>query len=168
MIYDADIAGYFMNSGSNKAAGDLAYAAFTPNPKASGPTSNVWIWSLAMNANGAQKDAAWYFMQWATGPDFDLWGARNKDMVDPVRQSVIKDDQVRSRIQKGYPGYLETYEKTAPDAKIYFTPQPLFFNVTTDWAAALQKMVANQVPVDDGLDQLASNVDRTLKQAGLG
>ena len=168
MMYDADIAGYFMNSGSNKAAGDLGYAAFTPNPKASGPTSNVWIWSLAMNANGAQKDAAWYFMQWATGPDFDLWGARSKDLVDPVRQTVIKDDQVRSRIQKGYPGYLETYEKTAPDAKIYFTPQPLFFNVTTDWAAALQKMVANQVPVDDGLDQLASNVDRTLKQAGLG
>ena len=28
------------------------------------------------------------------------------------------------------------------------TPQPLFFNLTTEWAASLQKMVANEVPVD--------------------
>ena len=53
-------------------------------------------------------------------------------------------------------------------SKIYFTPQPLFFNLTTEWAASLQKMVANEVPVDDGLDQLATSVDRQLKQAGLG
>jgi multiple sugar transport system substrate-binding protein len=29
-------------------------------------------------------------------------------------------------------------------------------------------MVANEVPVDDGLDQLATSVNRQLKQAGLG
>ena len=45
---------------------------------------------------------------------------------------------------------------------------PLFQTVTTDWAAALQKMVANEVPVDEGLDELAANIDKQLKSAGLG
>ena len=29
-------------------------------------------------------------------------------------------------------------------------------------------MVAKEVPVDEGLDQLAANVDKQLKDAGLG
>jgi hypothetical protein len=29
-------------------------------------------------------------------------------------------------------------------------------------------MVAKQVPVDEGLDQLAANIDKQLKDAGLG
>jgi multiple sugar transport system substrate-binding protein len=44
----------------------------------------------------------------------------------------------------------------------------LFFDVTTQWAEALQKMVAKEVPVDDGLDQLAASIDKQLKDAGLG
>jgi len=37
-----------------------------------------------------------------------------------------------------------------------------------DGAEALQKMVAKEVPVDDGLDQLAASIDKQLKDAGLG
>jgi multiple sugar transport system substrate-binding protein len=29
-------------------------------------------------------------------------------------------------------------------------------------------MVANEIPVDEGLDQLVTSVNRQLKQAGLG
>lgn len=167
MIYDADILGYFMNGGT-KEAGNIGYAPITPNPKAANPTSNIWIWSLAMSNFSHQKDAAWYFIQWATSKQHDMFGARKKDLVDPVRASVWADKMFESRIAKSYPGYLETYQATAPDAKIYFTPQPLFFNVTTEWAAALQRMVAKEVPVNEGLDQLASAVDRQLHGAGIG
>ena len=66
-----------------------------------------------------------------------------------------------------YPGFLEEFQGAAPGAKIYFTPQPLFFNVTTDWAVALQKMYAGQVSVDDGLDQLAANITQQLSDAGI-
>jgi multiple sugar transport system substrate-binding protein len=168
MIFDADILGYFMNGGGNKEAGNIAYHAFAANPEAKAPTPNVWIWSLGMNNFGKQKEAAWYFMQWASSTEHDLFGARKMDFVNPVRASVWKDEEFRARIAKSYPGYLEQYEASAPGSKIYFTPQPLFFNLTTDWAAALQKMVAKEVAVDEGLDQLAAAVDRQLKQAGLG
>ena len=168
MIFDADILGYFMNGAGNKEAGNIGFHAYAANPQATQPTPNVWIWSLAMNNFGKQKDAAWYFMQWASATEHDLFGARKMDFVNPVRKSVWKDEEFRARIAKSYPGYLEQYDASAPGSKIYFTPQPLFFNLTTEWAASLQKMVAKEVPVDEGLDKLADSVNGQLKQAGLG
>jgi multiple sugar transport system substrate-binding protein len=168
MIFDADILGYFMNGGDNKEKGNIAYAPFAANPAASAPTPNVWIWSLAMSSYSGQKDAAWYFIQWATSTDHDLFGAQKMDFVNPVRASVWKDEVFRKRIDTSYPGYLHQHDVSAPGAKIYFTAQPLFFDLTTQWAETLQKMVAKEMQVDEGLDQLAANVDKQLKDAGLG
>jgi multiple sugar transport system substrate-binding protein len=167
-IYDADILGYFMNGAGNAEEGNIAYSAFTPNPEASQPTPNVWIWSLAMNSFSEQKEPAWHFIQWASGTEHGLFGARQMDFVNPVRQSVWQDEQFRQRIADSYTGYLDQYEASAPGSKIYFTPQPLFFNVTTEWAAMLQRMVANEIGVDEGLDQLVQSIDRQMQQAGLG
>jgi multiple sugar transport system substrate-binding protein len=168
MIFDADILGYFMNGGDNAEAGNLAFAPFAANPAASAPTPNIWIWSLAMSSFSKKKDAAWYFMQWASGAEHGLFGATKMDFVNPVRQSVWADADFRKRIDTSYPGYVEMHDVSAPGAKIHFTAQPLFFDLTTEWAATLQKMVAKEVPVDEGLDQLAQSVDRQLKDAGLG
>lgn len=168
MIFDADILGYFMNGGDNKEKGHLGYAPFAANPAAKAPTPNVWIWSLAMSTFSKQKDAAWLFMQWAASVEHDLFGARKMDFVNPVRTSVWKDSEFRDRIAKSYPGYLEQHDMSSPGAKIYFTAQPLFFDLTTEWAASLQKMVAKEVSVDEGLDKLADSINRQLKQAGLG
>jgi len=167
-IFDADILGYFMNGGDNKEAGNLGFHAFAANPEAKAPTPNVWIWSLALSSFSKQKDAAWYFMQWASSTEHDMFGARKMDFVNPVRASVWKDAEFRGRIDKSYNGYLAQHDASAPGAKIYFTAQPLFFDVTTQWSEALQKMVAKQVPVDEGLDQLAASIDKQLKDAGLG
>ncbi|TGV77330.1 ABC transporter substrate-binding protein, partial [Mesorhizobium sp. M2D.F.Ca.ET.145.01.1.1] len=101
------------------------------------------------------KDATWYFMQWASGPEHGLFGATKMDFVNPVRQSVWKDEMFREKLNKSYPGYVEMFDASAPGASIKFTAQPLFFDLTTEWAATLQKMVAKEVPVDEGLDKLA-------------
>ena len=168
MIYDADILGYFMNGGDNKEAGNLGFHAFAPNPAAKAPTPNVWIWSLAMSSFSKNKDAAWYFMQWASSVEHGMFGARKMDFINPVRKSVADDSEWHAKIAKSYPGYLDQLQASAPGAKIYFTAQPLFFDLTTDWAATLQQMVAKEVPVDEGLDKLAASIDQQLKDAGLG
>ncbi|MFN3615097.1 MAG: ABC transporter substrate-binding protein [Rubrimonas sp.] len=168
MIFDADILGYFMNGGDNAMAGKLGYAPFAANPAADAPTPNVWIWSLAMSNFSRRKDAAWFFMQWASGAEHGLWGATQMDFVNPVRQSVWADEGFRNRLDASYPGYVHQHDVSAPGAQIYFTPQPLFFDLTTEWAAMLQRMVAREVPVDEGLDQLAASIDRQLRDAGLG
>ncbi|TGS65862.1 extracellular solute-binding protein [Mesorhizobium sp. M3A.F.Ca.ET.174.01.1.1] len=168
MIFDADILGYFMNGGSNKMAGQLAFAGFKANPAAKAPTPNIWIWSLSMSNFSKDKDATWYFMQWASGLDHCLFGATKMDFVNPVRQAVWKDEMFREKLNKSYPGYVEMFDASAPGASIKFTAQPLFFDLTTEWAATLQKMVAKEVPVDEGLDKLAESINGQLKEAGLG
>ena len=168
MIYDADILGYFMNGGGNAMAGQLAYAPFAANPAAAAPTPNIWIWSLAMSQFSRDLDAAWYFVQWASSQEHGLFGAQQMDFVNPVRASVWADEMFRERIASSYPGYVEMHDLSAPGASIKFTAQPLFFDLTTEWAATLQKMVANEVPVDEGLDQLADSLNRQLEDAGLG
>ena len=168
MIFDADILGYFMNGGGNAMAGKLAYAPFAANPAASAPTPNIWIWSLSMSNFSTKKDAAWYFIQWASGPEHGLFGATQMDFVNPVRASVWADETFRERLDKSYPGYVAMHDVSAPGASIKFTAQPLFFDLTTEWASSLQKMVAKELPVDEGLDQLADSVNRQLKDAGLG
>ncbi|ABQ31757.1 MULTISPECIES: ABC transporter substrate-binding protein [Acidiphilium] len=167
MIYDANIIGFFENGPGNKESGHIGYAPFVPNPKMDHSTSNVWIWSLAMSSFSHQKDAAWYFIQWASGKNFGIFGGVKKQLVDPVRETTWKDPAFKARLDKNYPGFYSAFEKSLPDAKIYFTPQPLFFNVTTEWAAALQRMVAKEVSVDEGLDKLAAHIDHEMKSAGI-
>ncbi len=133
-----------------------------------GAYTNVWIWSLALSNYSAQKDAAWYFIQWATSTSTTCSERQKMDFVNPVRASVWKDEVFRKRIDTSYPGYLNQHDVSAPGAKIYFTAQPLFFDLTTQWAETLQKMVAKELAVDEGLDQLAANIDKQLKDAGLG
>jgi multiple sugar transport system substrate-binding protein len=90
------------------------------------------------------------------------------DFVNPVRASVWADEEFRGRIDKSYPGYLNQHDVSAPGAKIYFTAQPLFFDLTTLWAENLQKMVAKEINVDEGLDAMAAEMDKKLAEAGLG
>ncbi|MEO1102469.1 MAG: extracellular solute-binding protein, partial [Pseudomonadota bacterium] len=120
MIFDADILGYFMNGGENAMAGKLAFAPFAANPEASEPTPNIWIWSLSMSNFSNNKDAAWNFMQWASGPEHGLFGAAEMDFVNPVRKSVWADPTFTERLEKGYPGYVEMHDVSAPGASIKF------------------------------------------------
>lgn len=167
MMFDADILGYFMNGEGNKEAGNLAFAGFSANPAAKAPTPNIWIWAMAMSSFSKQKDATWYFLQWVTGPEHDLFGAQKMNLVNPARASVWADGAFRDKMTKSYAGYVEMHDSSAPGASIKFTPQPLFFDLTTEWAATLQKMVAKEVPVDEGLDKLAESFNKQLADAGL-
>jgi multiple sugar transport system substrate-binding protein len=166
MIFDADVLGYFQNSGTAQ-AGNLGFHNFVPNPEAQQSTPNIWIWSMAMSQFSQQKDAAWYFLQWVTGPEHALFGAQEMDFVDPARQSVWADEAFQQKLAT-YPGYLEMFQAAEAGASIKFTPQPLFFDLTTEWAAMLQRMVANELPVDEGLAQLEESINGQLRDAGLG
>lgn len=167
MIFDADILGYFMNGGSNKEAGNLGFHPFAPNPAAKNPTPNVWIWSLAMSEFSKNKEAAWFFIQWATGTPNTSFGATNADLVNPVRKAVWDNPDFQARLEKSYPGYLKQFQASIANSRIYFTPQQLFPDFTTEWAAMLQQMHAGQVPVDEGLDKLAESLERKLRGVGL-
>ena len=165
MIYDADILGYFQNQeGATPVSGKLAWA---PGPGAPGaePAPNMWIWSLGMNSSSETKDAAWYLLQWATGKDFLLKGVRGKySMVDPVRKSVWADAEFQKKLEN-FTDYYKTFQTIIDNCKVYFTPQPMFFETTTEWAATLHE-IYNGEDAQEALDKLANKLERTLKRAG--
>ena len=167
MIFDADILGYFFNGNpENKEAGNFGFHGFTPNPAASAPTPNVWIWSLAMSNFSKDKDATWYWMQWANGPENAMFGGVEANQVNPVRSSVWASADFDAKVRGTSPGYMEQYESSIGGSEIKFTPQPLFFETTTEWAAALQEMQTGS-NVDETLDKLASKIDGMMKDVGL-
>lgn len=169
MLFDADILGYFQNQPGTAAKEVLGNIAWAPGPL--GPDgklrTNIWIWSLAMNANSKNKDATWLFLQWATGKDYLLTAVTKYTSVDPVRQSTWdnKDFQARMAEQKDYYKTYQTIFKN--DVKIQFTPQPLFFETTTEWAATLQDIYAGKVTAKEGLDALVKKLTGMLQDAGI-
>ncbi len=50
--------------------------------------------------------------------------------------------------------------------KIQFTPQPLFFETTTEWAQALQDIYAG-ADAQERLDKLADSLTQQMKDAGI-
>ena len=168
MMFDADILGYFQNQPGTAAEGVLGNIAWAPGPL--GPDgdlrTNIWIWSLAMNAGSGNKDAAWLFMQWATGEEFLTTGAIDYSMVNPVRGAIWENPDFQAKMAE-QTDYLETYNAiVAGDTKIQFTPQPLFFETTTEWAQALQEIYAG-ADVQARLDELVRSLTRDLQDAGI-
>jgi multiple sugar transport system substrate-binding protein len=167
ILWDADINGYFQNvPGSTSQSGNIGFA---PNPvmKAGDPVqSNEWVWQLAMNASSKNKKAAWLFIQYFTGPEFELWAALNAKTVDPARQSIWDNQQFKDKIAK-VPGYEDAFKKTIPNTAIKFTPQPYFIQSTTEWAAALQKIVLSNADADNTMKDLAKKVSRDTSKLKL-
>jgi multiple sugar transport system substrate-binding protein len=76
---------------------------------------------------------------------------------------VWNDPGFRQKIEPEE-GYYDTWQKTIANTTILFTPQPAFFQTTTDWAETLQNMVAGTVEVQAGLDGLKQRMDRALAE----
>ena len=162
MIFDADILGYFMNGGDNKEKGNLGY------PRLRAPIRPP---RRRRRTSGSGRSRCRTSPSRRTRPGTSCSGRPRPSTTCSARArwtSSIRSaprcgrtSEFRDRIDKSYPGYLEQHDASAPGAKIYFTPQPLFFDLTTEWAATLQKMVAKEVPVDEGLDKLADSIDRS-------
>lgn len=158
MLFDADIAAYFQSEGT-PAAGKLA---MYPGPK--GPDgsldTNMWIWSLAMNASSKQKPAAWHFLQWATSKQHLQVAAAKQQHIDAVRKSVAESAEYKDRLGQ-VTGFVETFQEVVPSTKIQFTPQKNFFDATTSWAAALQEIYGG-AGAKETLDRLAGELEERV------
>ena len=126
--------------------------------------SNVWVWSLAMNAFSQNKDAAWYFIQYFTSPEFMQWSGTEGACADTPRQSVMDSDAYKA-IAGSADNYLETFAQLAPNASIFFTPQPYFFECTTTWAETLQDLVTSDKysSTEEAMKQLKANLDKVVQ-----
>ena len=165
MAFAADNTMYFQNfPGSSQESGNIAWVP-APLPEGipeSERKSNLWIWSMAMNASSKNKGAAWLFLQYFTNREYQLWSVTQDKAVDPPRKSVFNDPKFQEIAGKA-DGYLEAFEQTINGTSILFTPQPDFFELTTEWAATLQDIVAGKyASVEEGMDSLKEKMDKVL------
>ena len=167
ILYDADINGYFQNvPGSTSQSGNIGFAPPPVSKAGEQPLSNEWVWQLAMNSTSRNKNAAWLFMQYFTGPEFELWAAVNAKTVDPARQSVWDNQEFKDKIGK-VAGYYDTFTKTFPNTAIQFTSQPYFIQSTTEWAATLQKIVLAGADSEKAMKDLAKRISRDTSKLKL-
>ena len=163
MLFDATSAGYFQNyEGASDQSGNVAWSTI---PLPEGKTeedmkANVWIWSLAMNADSKNKDAAWYFIQYFTSPDYMLYAGTDGASPDTPRTSVMESDEYKAIVGKA-DNYLESIDVLSKNATIQFTPQPYFFECTTKWAEVLQDLVLTDKysSTEDAMKQLKKDLD---------
>ena len=125
--------------------------------------ANVWIWSLAMNASSKNKDAAWYFIQYFTSPEFMLWSGTDAACTDTPRTSVLESDAYKESVANAE-GYYEAFSTISANASIFFTAQPYFTETTTEWAKTLQELVTTDkyASVQDAMDELKATMDEMV------
>ncbi len=162
MTYDASNWAIFHNvPGEAPEAGNIGVTT-PPRTKEGDLGTNMWVWSIAMNKSSEKKDAAWLFMQYFTGKEHMQWGAIEANVVDPVRKSVFESEEYQQRIGD-IEGYVETFNELIDESTIKFTPQPEFFNTTTEWAAALQDIV-NGADAEERMNQLNDDIEKRVSR----
>ncbi|MDR0362150.1 MAG: sugar ABC transporter substrate-binding protein [Planctomycetota bacterium] len=169
ILFDADILGYFANfPGGSAESGKLASAAPVKPAGRSAPlTANLWAWALSLNNYSKAKGPAWLFIQYFTGKEFLTFSVTEWKSVDTPRKSVFNNPEFQ-KLVGDMDGYLEMFEKTIPGATILFTPNPYHFEVTTEWAATLQDIVAGKYPsTEAAMKQLKQRIDVILEDVEL-
>ena len=163
MLFDADCNGYFQNpEGASKEAGNIAWVhAPLPDGKTE-VNANLWTWAMAINKASKHKVASWLFLQYFTSKDHIQWASTKAKLVDPPRASVFESSDFQNVLSKSE-GYGKAFQDSVDGTYIQFTPQPHFFETTTEWAATLQDIVSGKYStVEEGMTALKKKMDKIV------
>lgn len=165
LMFDADILGYFVNvPGASSQSGRLALAP-PPMPRDAGNApirANLWVWGLAMNSASERKDAAWLFIQFFTGREFQLYSVLQGRSINPPRRSVFEAPAFQAKMAS-MEDFSKTFSSLIEGTTIYFTPNPHFFEIARRWVATLHNIADGRYPsVQAGMDDLKKWMDERL------
>jgi len=161
MTVDADILGTFAVNAEGTAVGEPGMLKWAPVPTKPGGDkhmANLWIWNISMNSASNNKEAAWYFMQWATGKENDLRNATAR--MNPVRESTWANKEFLAEVEAKFPTYVDTFRYSINNCSVLFTPQVRMVERNTLWAVAIQEMVEG-ADIEQRLEKLTKEL--TLK-----
>jgi multiple sugar transport system substrate-binding protein len=142
--------------------------ALPPHPADKQPFSNLWTWALGMSSRAVDKNAAWYFIQWATSKQQMLKATLDGGNYNPTRRSVFEHADVQARMKTWANGtYLPTVlDNLGKYASPGFPPEPEETFVTTRWDQALQEIWSGS-DAKPALDAAKTDVDAHMKEVGL-
>lgn len=139
-----------------------------PYDPAKSPFSSMWTWALGMNSKAADKNAAWYFIQWATAKQQMQQATLNGGNYNPTRQSVFNDPSVQKQMASWangtyLPNVLDNLNKYAT---LGWPPEPEQTFVGTRWDQALQEIWAGS-DAGTALGSAKDDIDAHMKDVGL-
>jgi multiple sugar transport system substrate-binding protein len=158
MAIDSNMFGFWNDVAGKPSSGKIAFAPPLRAPEAKNFDSNIWIWSLAINAASKKKAAAWLFIQWATSKEVELKGALAGKLVNPPRASTWENKAwLAYASEPQFNNFAGTFKSVQDRSALQFTPRVGFGNAMNAWAVALQKMV-NGANVKDTLVELGRGI----------
>jgi multiple sugar transport system substrate-binding protein len=161
LIVDSDhYVAYFEDGASSELVGEIGYA-----PPPLGPTGarrpNLWTWSVVMNDRTRDSDAAWRFIEWATGREFLLRSAFEGNM-NPTRTSIWDDEAFRAHTSGWGAFYDVARILIERDAFVLVTPVLNYLAVAERWVEALLDVYAGRAEADEALGRAASAIDQLV------
>ncbi len=158
LIVDSDhYVAFFEDPATSQLAGRIEYA-LPPVGTTGERRPNLWTWSVVMNTRAADRDAAWRFVEWATGAEFLLRSAFEGNM-NPTRRSVWDDDRFRAHTSAWGAFHDVARALIEHEASVLVTPAPNYIAIATRWVEALLDAYAGRYEIDEALEAAAADID---------
>jgi multiple sugar transport system substrate-binding protein len=162
IMIDADhMAATFEDPKASAIAGKVGYALPPKGP--AGRTSGIWLWSLAMNKHSVHKDAAWYFIQWASSKK-QMEATVEAGSINPPRASVATSKTMLDKV-KNWGNYNDTWTTIlAKYAKWRWQPSIDFDQAYNTWSKAVQAAILGK-DVTKSLKDAEPKINKVFKRS---
>jgi multiple sugar transport system substrate-binding protein len=161
LIVDSDHYVAYFEDAASPMKGRIAYRLPPGGP--AGVRSNLWTWSMVMNAHSRHKDEAWELIEWATGPAFLLRSAFEGNM-NPTRRSTW-DDAGFLELASGWGDFASVARQLVEEvADVLVTPRVDYIQIARRWTRALLDAYDDIDAIERHLQAAASDIDALLTQ----
>ncbi|HIY18808.1 MAG TPA: sugar ABC transporter substrate-binding protein [Candidatus Blautia avistercoris] len=124
--------------------------------------AQLYTWSLAMNSASSHKDAAWLFLQYFSGKEYQNEASVSAKIVNTPRQSSFEQDSYQELLKNSV-GFVDTFEATVDTTKMLYIPESYFFEVSQTWCQTLQDLVEGKYSsTQEGMDDLKEKLDEIV------
>lgn len=150
---------YFEDRARSRMAGKVGYALPPMGP--AGRRPNLWTWSLVMNSRARDKEAAWQFMQWASGKEL-LLGSALKGNMNPTRRSSWDNPRFAAELANWGDFGRVSRDLIENHARVLVRPAPNYLELATRWAGALHEIYRKEKSVREALGDARKDIDRLV------
>ncbi len=168
MLMDCDMfATYFEDPKRSKVVGKVGYGLLPPGPE--GKTyAGIWTWALGMSKATKNKEAAWYFIQWATSQQTLLNATVEFRNYNPTRMSVMNDPKTQKIVGAYENGnYAKIIQENLKTARVAWVPQPERARMGDIWARALHEIYFKRMTAEAAMKRANDEVNKLFTGIGL-
>ena len=158
LIVDSDhYVAFFEDPATSELAGRIEYG-LPPVGPAGERRPNLWTWSVVMSTRARNREAAWRFVEWATGAEF-LHRSTFEGNMNPTRRSIWDDERFRAHTSSWGAFHDVARILIEREASVLVTPAPNYIAIARRWVEAFLDAFAGRAGVEEALAAAATDID---------